>query len=266
MLVGLATFLGAILGLGLVLLLMVRAKPAYYRPVAFDPARIESGAKKVEDKLIELRNVAAEARLADPSGAPQRLVVSFSEEELNAFILKWTELNALRGQYEKHVRDPAVAFEPGRVILAARAVQLPVESVVSLHATARLDAGGLRLAIDDVRAGRLGLPGRLWADAITRVQSSIDDQLPGWRAKAKVDPRTGVANESAVKACYGQLLKRALAGEAVEPVIVIPVNTGSGVPVRLLELKIDDRQVTLTFVPLRPNEAEAFGRRVREGN
>jgi hypothetical protein len=242
---------------GLVLGLLLLSTPAYYRPPAMEPAALESSARQVEDKLIDLRNAAAEV---PPAGS---LVVTFGQEELNAFVLKWSELNALRGQYERFVRRPMVAFEPGRLIFAAEASAGPTEVILSLHAGLRLDpSAGLVLSVESVRAGRIPLPEAAWGEAIASLRGEMARQLPGWQRGARLN-RSGWANEDAVKAVYARLILDALAGRGSSPVVIIPVSSGRGVPVRVSGLELRDGTTTLTLIPLPAGEREAFIEQLR---
>jgi hypothetical protein len=54
----LAVAVGAIVTFALVGLALIKADPSYYRPITMSAEQIEQASKRVEDKLVEIRNVA----------------------------------------------------------------------------------------------------------------------------------------------------------------------------------------------------------------
>ena len=75
-----------------------------------------------------------------PASAPSSrlpITVSFTDDELNAFFDKWITWNNWKAAYERHMIDPILILDDGRLILAGRIREL--ESVVSLHFEPRID-------------------------------------------------------------------------------------------------------------------------------
>jgi len=256
------TLIALAIGLGLALLLLVivaglaKSSPSFYRPPRLDAPDFEASAKKMEDKLIEIRNLAAEAQ-ARGANAATRYVVTITQDELNAFVLKWTELNALRDQYERYARRPMVAFEPGKVIFAAEATVGPVDCVVSLYTNLSREGEHMKLSIEKLQAGRLTIPESAWRGQTQRLIDELQRQLPAWQSSARFD-RAGTANESAAKAVYGQLLLAALKNEPADTRAVIPVSSGKGIAMRIVDLNAGHGELTLTLKPLNAGERDAF--------
>jgi hypothetical protein len=237
---------------------MLKSTPGYYRPLRPDSAGFADAAKRVEDKLIDLRNAAMEHQAARARGQtqPRRMIITLTQDELNAFVLKWAELNALRAQYEAFIDSPMIVFSENAVTFAAEAKQ-PTRCVVSLHAGIELDAGKLKLSLDGIYAGRIPVPSTFWDKQLDQLRDELNDELPKWLAKAQIDPVKG-ANESAIKAAYARLLLSMLAGETSEPVLIIPVSDNRGVPVKVDVLRINDGKLELTATPLSTEEITQF--------
>jgi hypothetical protein len=244
-----AVCVAAVVLLGIVAV-MAKSSPGFYRPPRVGAPEFEASAKRMEDKLIELRNLTAETQAAVARGElGDRYVLTITQDELNSFMLKWAELNALRDQYEKYARNPMVAFEPGKVILAAESTAGPVDCVVSIHLAAAQNDANLKLAVEHVQAGRLTVPQRAWAGQLNRVVRELERQLPAWRTAARFD-RAGAANESAAKAALATLLLSSLQSKPADARVVIPVSGSRGIAVRISALKVEQGQITLTLAPL----------------
>lgn len=237
---------------------LFKSTPGYYKPLSPDSAGFAESAKRVEDKLIDLRNAAMEHQAARARGQtqPRRMIITLTQDELNAFVLKWAELNALRAQYEAFIDSPMIVFSENAITFAAEAKQ-PTSCVVSLHAGVSMDSGKLNLTLDGIYAGRISVPSTLWDEQLNRLRDELKDELPKWQSKAQIDPVKG-ANESAIKAAYGRLLMSMLAGEASEPVLIIPISENRGVPVKVDALKITDGKLELTATPLSTEESATF--------
>jgi hypothetical protein len=94
------------------------------------------------------------------------------------------------------------------------------------------------------------------------LESKIDQERP--RAKLNGD---GSANKSFVIASMNEMLLHALNGEPAEPVLFLPHDPArfqNGLPVKLTDLKVKDKTITLTVVPLTPDERKDLLQRVRE--
>lgn len=266
-------FVGVVIGVVVLLLLagvaLLKAEPSYYRPLAMTPEQIESAARRVEDKLVEIRNVAGERRMDQANAAAATrgtvYVVTFTQDELNAFLAKWSELSAVRSALGGQIDRPAVALRKGEVILAARANLGQINSVLGVHLRPTLTADGLRLTLDRVTAGRLPVPRATFDGELSRLTGPLAGRLPEWRREARFD-RTGAATQDAIKALYARLLVESLAGRAVDPVVLIPLEGDRGIPVRLTDVETADGSITVQAVPLDANERSAFLRRLKSAD
>jgi len=249
-----------LLAVGLILGL-ASCEPSYYRPKVFTPEQLESAAKQVEDKLVEIRNIAGETqRDRARAGASQAVEysVTFTEDELNAFFLKWTELSEIKGRYQHFVRDPRVALTPGRVFLAGRASAGRFSGVVSCSFSPVLTAqGNLTLSGGGWSVGKLPVPAAFLDSPIERAMVSINQQLPGWRSGARVDSH-GAANEAALKAVYGRLMLAALSGRSAPGVLLVPVDRNRAIAVRLTKVLVERGQITFQGQPLTATEQARF--------
>ena len=220
---------------------MAKAKPSFYRPASMASADFEESAKRMEDKLIELRNLAAEMQASTvASGAmTTRYVLTITQDELNAFLLKWAELNAVRGSYERYARHPMIGFEPGRVIFAAETTMGPIDCISSVHAALEQKGDTLNLSLEKVQAGRLTVPRAAWQGQVDRATGAVRNQLRGWRDEARFD-RYGAANDALAKVMAARMLLAALEGVPADARAIIPVSASRGVAVRLAAVTVGE--------------------------
>lgn len=249
----------AILLVGLVAaVLLLRAPPAFYRPPALTPQQAESAAKRVEDKLVEIRNVATDR--ATPVGA---FVVTFTQDELNAFLAKWGELSQVRGVLGGRAERPMVVLRRGELVLAATVEAAGLRTVVAAHLRPVLSDDGLRLNATAFSAGRLPIPAGQVLTRLRPVVEPVRRRLPDWQREARLGSG-GQANEDAVKAAYARLLLATVDGGAsVPPVLLIPVDARRALPMRLTEIALVDGSVTLRARPLTAVEQLDFARSLK---
>ena len=251
-----------ILGIGLGLLM---GEPSYYHAAAMTREQIESAAKRVEDKLVEIRNLAVERRLdqtAGPAaGTDTVYVVTFTQDELNGFLAKWSELSAVRNAWGNRISRPAVALRKGEIILAAKTDLGRFTAVLGVHLRPTVSGEGLRLSLARLSAGRLPLPRATIEGELSRITAPLARRLPEWRRNARLD-RTGAANEDALKALYAHLLIESLTDQPVDPVVLVPLDGGRGIPVRLTDIELTDGAITVQATPLDPAARSAFLRRL----
>lgn len=251
-----------ILGIGLALL---TGEPSYYHATAMKPEQIESAAKRVEDKLVEIRNLAFERRLdqtAGPvDGTETVYVVTFTQDELNGFLTKWSELSAVRNARGNRISRPAVALRKGEMILAAKTDLGRLTAVLGVHLHPTVTGDGLRLSLARLTAGRLPLPRGMIQSELSRITTPLVRRLPEWRRNARLD-RTGAANEDALKALYADLLIALLTDRPVDSVVLVPLDGGRGIPVRLTNIELTDGAITVRAAPLNPAARSEFLRRL----
>lgn len=271
-----------LLAAGLLVLLLIllgsagfalfRSEPEWYRPVALDPEQREQAAQSATNKLALIQNEAAklrrDERMADRASEPVTvpsvpITVSFSEDELNAFFDKWAVWNEWKAKYERHITEPVILLDDGRIVLAARVRAL--NTVASLHFAPKVTPDGeLSLELVRILGGRLPLPEAVLGNYRDRLTNAIDRRMPQWRRDAQIDS-TGTPNTSAVAAAMGDLAARIIAHEPADAVLFLPMLDQQlrprSVPVRLTDLSIAHRTLTLTVQPMTaPERAELLAR------
>jgi hypothetical protein len=121
----------------------------------------------------------------------------------------------------------------------------------------------LDLELDQVLAGRLPLPQTFLDRYRTSARTRLEAALPGLQHKAEFKP-DGSANAEAMSAAMAKLFLHVLRGEAAEPVLFLPVRNERSIPVRLTDVAVDDKTLTLTVKPLNAAERVALLERIRE--
>jgi len=257
-------------------LTLYRGTPEWYHPIAMDPQRREAAAQSATNKLVMIQNEAARVRrdermserdnVATTSPA-DAITVSFSEDELNAFFDKWAVWNEWKTKYERHIADPVILLNDGRLIIAARARAL--NTVASLHFEPRITEDGLfDLRLVRILGGRLPLPHAVLSSYRNRMAASMARNLPRWQNTATMDA-IGTPNSSAVAAAMGRLAMHALENEPADPVLFLPLVDASlrprSVAVKLSDVRIENHMLTLTVYPLNSSERAELLARIREG-
>lgn len=254
---------------------LLMGRPGWYTARVTDPAAIDAGARRVEDKLVEARNWAAavaakEAR--DRKGATSsrrpageepaaEFELTFSAEELTSFLLKWTRVQGWEEQYRQYVTDPAVGVESGGLTVAGRVTGMPV--VMSIRLRPVLTAESLRLRLESVRGGRLPLPVSVARGQLTRLDGPLSRSLDRWKRDARLDDR-GLANTALALATSGRLLLAGVRDMPTDAVIALPVDERRSVLVRLIDVATAPDGVRLKARPLTPDERAAWLRSVKQ--
>ena len=254
----------------------VRATPEWLRrPVATEAERIaaaNSADQKILDTLSQVREMEAYAAAgAAPDPADKRplatqpadkLKVTFTEAELNASFRKWDRLYGWTKRYHNYVQDPSIVLHGGRIIVAGESAEM--KTVVSLHFEPKLvPKGKLTLSLDSVLAGRLPLPQAFFEKYRTSARTKLQGALPRLQREAELG-KDGSANSEAMAAAMAKLFLRVLANEPGEPVLFLPVGEQRSVPVRLTDVRIEDKELSLTVKPLNAKERVALIERIRE--
>ena len=270
--------------------------PEWYAAEQQTPAEREAAAARVERRVYsDLQNQVARTRAAEARAARSEsatpaartaaraaaraaapISAAFTEDELNAFFAKWTEQNGWRRDLDRVVSNPVVRLRDGRILLAATVAELN-GTVVSLHfapvsaagaeATASSDDPSARSALKLVRVmgGRLPLPTSVVTGQKKAIVDAVSAGLPTLRQRAKIAP-DGAANIEAVGVALADELVRLLSGEAVEPVVFLPVTHTRGVdllPARLTNLRVADERLTVDVELLEAAERAALLDRLR---
>lgn len=259
-------------------LVMFRHTPDWYQIPRLTAEEFEAAAQRVTNKLAVIHNEVARywaSERADRGGgtttpsdsathaSPEALTITFTADELNAFFEKWSSFNQWNLVYERHLTDPVIILTDNRLILAAKVREL--NTIASLHFEPLIDEAG-RLRVDLVRilGGRLPLPEAVLGNYRQRVVNSIRQNMPYWRQTADID-RKGAPNGSAVWATMGELLINVLDHHPGEPILFLPLLEQGSVAVRLTDVKIADRALSLTVQPLTAAERAALMDRIRNG-
>jgi len=262
----------------LTLLYLKNRKPDWYPRSLPDAAAIEAAAHSMENKFADLHNWAVEnparerAKLSgrdpvatDSIDPPEKAkVISLSEAELNAFFSKWDKDKDWSDKYEQYLSDPVLVLQDGRIILAANVRE--VNTLVSVHFDPKLDeTGKLRLEIAQIMGGSLPLPRAFWTAYRDKFDRMLEGKIDQDRKRAKISP-DGTANDYAVGAAMNRLLLHSLNGEPSEPVLFLPqqANWKAALPVRLTDVKIKDKTITLSVESLTADERQGLLERIRE--
>lgn len=274
------TLVLVLVGAGAVVVLdqLRRRKPEWYPSAAPTPEAIAAAANRVTQKMAGVQGWIASSHAqrqrhanrttgpigdtdADPEPAK---TIELTEEELNAFFSAWDRNQGWSGKYEQHVVDPVLVLRDDRIILAGTVKE--ADTVVSVHLEPRLDEQGmLRLRLVRVMGGRLPLPEVLWSRYRKTVTDMMVRKLDQLRPGAQIRD-DGAANPAAVGAAMNRLLLHAINDEPAEPVLFLPHDlhrVENGFPVKLTDLKVVDRAITMTVVPMDEPEREALLARIK---
>ncbi|MBC8107539.1 MAG: hypothetical protein H7Z14_13185 [Anaerolineae bacterium] len=266
-----------LLGSAIVVMVMVRSKPDFYRPLQFTAAQRADAAKSAEDKFIQIQNSAARNQAVEnaqrrrvatsASTGPivfngEPVTIMFTEAELNAFFDKWSSFQNWKSGYENYIEEPALILRDGRVILAAKLKDPNL--VISLHFEPSIDEKGqLKLELARILGGVMPLPEAMIGKYQEKLTSNIARRLPMWQQSADIDAG-GAANSNAIAASAAKLLVRMLRHESAEPVLFLPVFGQKGsVPVKVQAVGVTDGEMTVTIQPMKREEQTALLQRIR---
>ena len=255
---------------------LLRGRPGFYKAYAWDANERSVVNQRAVDKLTLAQNLAARAQAGEqraatspaaqgaPSPAPvEPLTVSFTEEEVNAFLLHNVEASPdFKHKAERYVKDPGVFLDDGQIILAAQVKDFG--SVISLHFAPRLDEQGrLHMPLVKSLGGRLPLPTAFTGQYVDRIRNALTARLPEWQRGASID-RTGRTNTSAVAAAMSKLLLGALNNQPADAVLFMPIADGDrSVPLRLTAIKVAADTLTLSLQAMTAAERESVLNSIR---
>ena len=273
---------------GLALVLGVAAVGAYYYGVRGTPdwwqrpkASAEeqaAAANRADQKIMETLSLVREmdaaerarTRPADPNdrrpvaaASASERKVTFTEDELNGFFNKWDRLYGWTERYKEHLTDPGIVLHDGRIVVAGNSAELG--AVISVHFSPELDdKGRLNLELSRVLAGRLPIPQGFFEKYRTAAQNRLESALPDLQRRAEFRP-DGSANADAMNAAMAKLFLHVLANEPGDAVLFLPSGQrGRSMPVRLKDVKIEDKALSLTVTPLTASQRAALLERIRE--
>ena len=248
---------------------LFKGAPDWYHRSTVSIAQREILARRAFNKFADIQNAAALARRDEIAGqaasspsTPAPIVVSFSDDELNAFFEKWANYANWKSNYDRYVQDPLIILQDGHLILAGQVLDL--DAVVSLELDPRIDSDGqLDLHLDRVLAGRLPLPRILIGPYKARLTATLRENLPRWRHFAATDS-DGTANSALISASMARLFIHTLDHTSADPILFLPlVESHANVPVRVCDVKVEDHNLTMTVLPLSGAERDALVKRVK---
>ena len=260
-----AVFAG-VLGLGG--LWLSRGTPQWYSRRRANPQELAAAAHRAEQEMARTLNWANQQAHSAPASQPaatqpaQPLDISLTEDELNGFFQKWSDLFGWEARYENYLSDPQIILQNHQFILAATVKQM--NSVVSVVFEPRIEEGKLQMPVSQVLAGRLPLPRTFWDPYRDRLEASVDRHLPEWQENARISP-AGAANSDAVAAAMGELLLDVLQNRPAKPVLFLPqaAQGHKSLPVKLTSVNVTDKSITLSVEPLDPSQRETLLKEIR---
>jgi hypothetical protein len=145
-----------------------------------------------------------------------------------------------------------------------------MNTVASLHFEPRVTEDGLlNLRLVRILGGKLPLPEAVLSKYRTRMSDAMAQNLPRWQRTAAIDSG-GTPNASAVAAAMGRLALHVLEHEPADPVLFLPLVDANlrprSVAVRLTDVRIEDRTLTLTVEPMSGAQRAELLKRIREGS
>ena len=254
----------------------LRGTPDWWQRPKVSAEEQAAAANRADRKIMETLSVvremdaASRAEGADPDDkrpaatqAAKKLEVTFTEGELNGFFNKWDRLYGWTQRYKDRISDPGIVIHDGRIVVAGDSRELG--TVVSIHFDPKLDQKGrLNLELSKVLAGRLPIPQGFFNEYRTAGRERIKAALPEWQDGAQLRP-DGSANSEAMTAAMAKLFLNVLANEPGEPVLFLPLaEKNRSLPVKLTNVEVKDKNLTLTVMPLNRAERAALLERIRE--
>lgn len=242
-----------------------RGAPDWYGRKRVSSQELAAAARRAEQQVQRTLNWASEQARPQNATTTQPIdsfQISLTEDELNGFFQKWDTTFGWSERYGSFLSDPQLAIEDGHVIVAATVVDM--NSVLSVELQPRLDAGKLKITMERVLAGRLPLPAGFWEPYRRRVEAAVARRLPRLQHEAAMSA-DGMANSDAVAAAMSQLLLDVLDQRPAAPVLFLP-NIRNGkkcLPVKVTDVGVADKTLTLTVRAMSPSEREAMLRQIR---
>jgi len=242
---------------------MLKRRPSFYHSYKWTGDERSVVNQRAVDKLTQTRNFAAEAAAKERQAAvkgttrpgdAKPMMVTFSEEELNAFLL-----HNFKERLDDYVDDPGIFLGDGTIILAGQIKDSGY--VVSFHFEPKIDeAGKLHLRLVKSYGGALPVPQSMVSSQFERVRAALKRHIPSWQESATLDARG--ANNSAVAASMGKLILNALDDKPADPILFMPDDSGKSLPLRLVDIQVG-KELTLTVQPLTPEQRAELIKSIR---
>jgi hypothetical protein len=249
---------------------MLRRTPDWYKPVAMDSAEMEAAANRAFNKVVAIHNMADQAAAQDSARehgtakgttkpAVEPITVTFTQEELTAFIVKWSSLHS--DTVNRYVTGPQFILRDGLITFGGQIAEFHQFGSLSVEPSLD-DKAQLRLDISSINIGTLPAPRSLVQGKLTKVETMLRGWLPAWQDKAKIE--AGGANADAVKAAMTELLLNTLHDRPSQPVFFMPIADHKNVPVKLADVKVNDGSITMTVEPLTAEDRKSALQTLRQ--
>ena len=242
---------------------MLKRRPSFYHSYKWTGDQRSVVNQRAVDKLTLTRNFAADAaaqeRRAKVKGTTlptdaKPMMVKFSEEELNAFLL-----HNFKDRLDDYVEDPGIFLGDGTIILAGQIKETGY--VVSFHFAPKIDEQGkLHLKLVGSYGGALPVPQSMLNSQFEKVRQALKGHIPGWQESATIDARG--ANGTAVAVAMGKLILNALDDKPADPILFMPDDSGRALPLRLVDISVG-KELTLTVQPLNPEQRAELIKTIR---
>jgi len=232
--------------LGALAFVAATSRPTWYRPVTVRPEEYAAIRN-------ELPNFGNDIGMRLEAGQP--FTITIPDECLNRWLAARSEIwPGLANALPRHLADPFIVFEPGRIVLAVRYEDAGLSSVLSLAVGLKIDKdrGAIHVRVEDLRAGYLPVP-RPLVDGPAR--KALDRQAGKHLAALLRRLRAQAAEYMPVDdGGKGQAIKEvplaALLGDIWE--FRLPTHTrwpNGGFPYYIADLRIEHGRMMIDVVP-----------------
>jgi uncharacterized protein YpmS len=243
-----------------------KRKPSWYKPLALNSREMEAAANRALNKMIAVHNAANESAANDASrqwrqehGAATKpavppLTVTFTQDELTAFIDHWSKLNSEKT--DKYITGPQFVLEDGQIKFACHITEFDQIGVVRVEPTID-EKGLLHLEIVSLSAGSLPVPEAMVQKRLVNAEAMLRQWLPSWQQSARINPDG--ANIDAEKAAMTKLLLNTLHHQPAAALLFMPTLEGQKkpVPMKLTNVAVGQGVLTLTVEPLSEEDRKA---------
>lgn len=238
---------------------LIHRTPTWYKPLGINSDEMQAAADRAFDKIVAIHNMADQAAAQDSArqhGAASRpdvdpITVEFTQDELTAFIVRWSSLHSDR--VDKYLTGAQFILHDGLIVFACKLTEL--DQIGALRLAPSLDQEGmLHLDIDSISIGSLPVAESLVQGRLQRVEEMLKQWLPQWQAEARIE--ADGANREAVKAAMTQLLLNTFADKPSPPLFFMPIGEHKTVPVKVSGLTVKEGTIVLTVQPLHGQERQ----------
>lgn len=269
-----AVLIAALIGLMIAANYMSGARPDWYRARAMDKQEIARLEEQARGKLLGLQNwaqdhnnwphVESRPRVdTDPTTRPTKTrTIELTQDELNAILAQWED--ELLAKYGDTISEPYIALQDGHIILAVTLKD--ANKVLSLHVEPKLDEEGkLLLSPDRLMAGMFPVPQSFWSGYMDKLVQKLSGGVEYAREQARLEA-DGTGNLAAITSGMNRLLLNSLKDVGSDPVLFLPpdlTKLEKGYPVKVVDVKVENETLALTFVTLSSEEQQQLLARLR---